>query len=482
MSHRVRLASEADVSDIKALADRHRGELGFNPRQRFLDSVHKGELLVALEAERVVGFARFHHRRDSSTTIYEIASDIHSRGIGRQLVEALRARCLEQGSRRIKLLCPVELPANDFYQALGFQRVGERSREGRKRPLYEWELPVLPPRPLRFVASLTTTTHDVKTLVRLWEAEGHSERPFDECIVTALFASPGTLKWIRHMHDHWGVQVVFDSGGFFVQQGKIAYDELFARLLQFYEQNDWASAYVLPDFVPTSRQSADEVSERVHVTASEGVKFYRRMPVELRERALGVMQGHTPEHLRLCFRAFGEAGISRIGFGSFDTGGTNSEINLLTEDSLSRLRFVRRMLLDHHKQSAGGRVPDLHLFGVSSPSMVERFPDYLATSFDSSGWIMTAGLGNVYLPFQGRRNVSHRSSSLQMGPGLSASEFYASCERTGHSCPFCSDYKKLQSDRFARMCHNVVVFSEMTAQVNARRAKTLANSSSCVPA
>jgi len=42
------------------------------------------------------------------------------------------------------------------------------------------------------------------------------------------------MSYVRHMRDAWGVSVWFDSGGFFVQQGKIRYEELFTRLLHFY--------------------------------------------------------------------------------------------------------------------------------------------------------------------------------------------------------------------------------------------------------
>jgi hypothetical protein len=270
------------------------------------------------------------------------------------------------------------------------------------------------------------------------------------------------------MRDTWGVRVVFDSGGFFVQQGKIAYEELFARLLAFYQRNDWGVAYVLPDYVPTSRQSPTEVAERVYVTAAEGVKFLRRLPPELRDRSLGVLQGHAPEHLRHCFEAFMDAGVPRIGFGSFDTSGVNAEINLLTDSARRRLDFVRHLIGEHFLHSEEGHAPDLHLFGVSVPHALDEFPRYLATSFDSSGWMRTAGLGNVYLPFQGRRNVTHGSSSLVSGRGLDAASFYAECERTGHTCPFCSDYGRLQRERFYRMWHNAVVFTEMTEAINRR--------------
>ena len=78
----------------------------------------------------------------------------------------------------------------------------------------------------------------------------------------------------------------------------------------------------------------------------------------------------------------------------------------------------------------------------------------------------TAGYGNVYLPFQGRRNVTHGASAVTSGRGLTAREFYALGEATKHSCPFRQDYGRLQTDRFARMWHNAIVFGEMTRAIN----------------
>src|SRR5918912_1773192 len=238
------------ISQVKLLADKHRLELGFHSQQTFIDSSAKNELLVAKINGAVKGFVRFHHRRDHLTTLYEIASapEARGKGVGRKLIDALVTDCKEVGSRCIRLFCPAELPANQFYKKLGFVRSSRRSHPGKSRPLNEWILPVLPRRPISFVASLTSCTRDLKHLPSTWEAEGLNGRPFDKCIITPLFIEAKSFEYVRYMHDRWGVEVFFDSGGFFVQQGKIRYDELFARLLDFYRQHDWAECYVLPDF------------------------------------------------------------------------------------------------------------------------------------------------------------------------------------------------------------------------------------------
>lgn len=460
--------SNSVVGELKSIADQHRAELGFHVRQTFIDSIAKGQLFVARLGSGAVGYVRFNHRKDRATTLYEIVTIPTARGagVGRQLVESLIKDCQAKGSRSIRLQCPVELPANGFYEKLGFERLGARSRPGRSRPLYEWQYTVLPARPIEFVASITAASQDIKNLILLWERDGQTLRPFDTCIITPLFTEPRSFEYVRYLNERWGVQVIFDSGGFFVQQGKIKYEELFTKLLDLYHQNDWATAYVLPDYVPTSRQTEMEVDERVYVTAAEGVKFFKRLTADLGKKSLGVIQGRHPNQLAHCLKSYAEAGIPRIGFGSFDTMGKNAEINIFNEEAIQRLAFIKSWITDAYRTCQIDRVPDLHLFGVSAPNVMQEFSHYLATSFDSSGWMRTAGYGNVYLPFQGRRNITHGGSAIRNGDGLSAKQFYATCEKTKHSCPFCKDFRRLQKDRFARMLHNAIVFREMTATVN----------------
>ena len=460
--------SLSDIDDVKNIAEQHRIELGFHSRQAYIESLNKGEILIAKRNNQIVGFARYHHRRDNRTTLYEIAtiSDVRGIGIGRQLIDALIADCQRVSSRCLRLSCPVELPANRFYEATGFIRSGRRSRRGRNRPLFEWQLPILPDRKLTFVASLTSTPSDLEQLIRLWESEGPDAKPFDKCIITPLFIDRKAFEYVRYMHENWGIEVVFDSGGFFVQQEKISYDELFSRLLDFYLKHDWAQTYVLPDFVPTSRQTPDEVTERVNVTASESIRFLERLPNYLQNKVLGVLQGHTPVDLKHCVDVYMTSGLQSIGFGSFDTNGVNAEINLLTDRTEKRLIFVRDLILRYFLDGKIMSPPKLHLFGVSSPNIIKKFKGFLATSFDSSGWQRTAGFGNVYLPFVGRQNVSHKSTALMISKGLTAKQFYSECERTGHSCPFCKDFPRLQEERLVRMWHNAIVFSDMMDTIN----------------
>jgi Acetyltransferases len=459
---------ETHINGAKRIADSHRPEVGFHTRQAFHDSAKRGELLVALEKDDVVGFVRFRHREDRRTTLYEIATaPSHRRsGIGKALIEALVRQCQTAGSPKILLKCPVDLDANNFYKRIGFRRHGSRSILGKDRRLFVWVLPVLLHRKLTFVASLTASTNDLCQMVDLWEQIGPTERPFEKCIITPLFIDPGALKWVKHMHQNWGIRVMFDSGGFFVQQGKIRYEDLFFHLMDFYLRNEWGDTYILPDFVPTSRSTPAEVTERVQVTIAEGIKFYNRLPNHIRTKALGVLQGHQPEHLRDCLIAFLDEGIKHVGFGSFDTSGVNAEINLITERARARLAVVQQLTHKYLRHGRSRFLPYFHLLGVGTPRLLPEFPSLMATSFDSSGWLRTAGFGNIYLPFESRRNVAHGGSALSLGIGLSAKSYYALAEQRGHSCPFCDNFRQLQSNRFYRMWHNAIVFNEMTELIN----------------
>jgi ribosomal protein S18 acetylase RimI-like enzyme len=130
----------ATFDAIKAIADKHRDELGFHTRQAFIDSASQGELIVATLGRSVAGFVRFHKRRDHAATIYEIATDParRRRGVAKQLIEATVKETRRLGARTLRLSCPAELAANDFYLAVGFSRVSPRgstpgNREKEKR-------------------------------------------------------------------------------------------------------------------------------------------------------------------------------------------------------------------------------------------------------------------------------------------------------------------------------------------------------------
>lgn len=137
---KISLAEKRDVFDIKKIIDGHRVDLGFIPKTAFSEAVEKGWLLVAKIDDVVVGFVRFRHRHDKTTTLYEIAvaNHVKRRGIGRMLIYKLIEHARQYNQLEIKLKCPANLPANHFYHALGFQLV--RVDKGKRRDLNVWRL------------------------------------------------------------------------------------------------------------------------------------------------------------------------------------------------------------------------------------------------------------------------------------------------------------------------------------------------------
>ena len=71
-----------------------------------------------MKGEFFGSMCRWHKRKDGQITIYEIVVEerIQGMGVGRHLLE----RLLEQNPTQIVAQCPADLPANGFYQHMGF--------------------------------------------------------------------------------------------------------------------------------------------------------------------------------------------------------------------------------------------------------------------------------------------------------------------------------------------------------------------------
>ena len=98
-------------------------------------SAQKGELLLVKG-----GMCHWHLRRDGQITVREIiVLPGHQRqGIGTEMIDTLKKT---YGATSIFAKCPAELPANDFYQVLGFQCEGtETTRTGRLLKLWRLDL------------------------------------------------------------------------------------------------------------------------------------------------------------------------------------------------------------------------------------------------------------------------------------------------------------------------------------------------------
>jgi ribosomal protein S18 acetylase RimI-like enzyme len=286
----VRFATEEDVPAVKAMADRHRHELGFVPAAALVEAARERQLLVAVLDGKVIGFVHFRCCRDGHATIYEIAvlPEHRQRGVGQALVEAVCQEAALRGCVVLQLKCPMGLPANEFYRRAGFTEAG--IEEGKRRPLRLWQKRLDPAfhclladqsqvanrcrsqspvanRQWLFYASAADFAWRMRRMVRLfYDAYSGAPpfHPFERQIVTPLFAPKAVLRALRA----WRAgtppvdgtippvrSVIFDSGGYQVQMGRLSFEELVERLLPFYGENAWADFLVLPDHVPRSSDS-----------------------------------------------------------------------------------------------------------------------------------------------------------------------------------------------------------------------------------
>jgi ribosomal protein S18 acetylase RimI-like enzyme len=136
----VRKARLDDLEAIKAIADSNRRELGFVRRAALSEGILRSEVYVGELGTELVGFVEYHHRRDGQTTLYHIAVAAKHRMqcVGKKLMQTLASEAIGCGKRRLVLKCPAELPANGFYQKLGFAILD--IEEGKRRFLNVWSL------------------------------------------------------------------------------------------------------------------------------------------------------------------------------------------------------------------------------------------------------------------------------------------------------------------------------------------------------
>lgn len=136
-------ASHQDIDGIKILADTNRSELGFILRVQIQEAVDQDRILVSIVESKLIGFVIYRHRkRDLQTTLAEIcvSQDYRGRGFGKELIDALMQECFNMSRSFIQLKCPVGLPANTFYEKLGFLHVS--TEPGKSRKLNVWRFQV----------------------------------------------------------------------------------------------------------------------------------------------------------------------------------------------------------------------------------------------------------------------------------------------------------------------------------------------------
>jgi len=298
---------------------------------------------------------------------------------------------------------------------------------------------------MKFVLSATINASDLRQVLSLWKASGDPRNPFENILVSPLFVAPSTFAIVKNiLKERLGSTIYFDSGGYYVQQGRIDYETLYERLQRYYREHTWADWYVLPDHVPTSKDTPDIVASKVKDTITAARVFSSEMPSSIQERLLPVVQGHTEEQIFECVENYAQLGASYFGFGSFGTSGASNQMNLVTDQALRMLKLLSGLGKEKGFRS--------HLFGVSTPPILYIFDRLGFHSFDSLAWMKAAGYGNVFLPFVRGYMVTYR---IYDRTHTYLDHFEYLKELTGHRCAFCEDFSKLTNNRMHRVLHNL---------------------------
>jgi hypothetical protein len=304
---------------------------------------------------------------------------------------------------------------------------------------------------------MTVCPSDIKKIRRHVEMAQAPVDPLRNILITPLFVAKESLELVRQMAEE-GRFVMFDSGGYYVQLGRLRYEELYMPLLKAYSCNRWASVYTLPDHVPTSQDSPDAVDLKVKNTIRFSKLFFEEMPDELKPRAMPVVHGHTYKQVDSCLQAYIRMGVNYIGFGSFGTQGHKNQVNIVTQSSLELAQYTIKI--------AHSNKIRVHLFGLGAPPYVAMLKGIQADSFDSGSWQIAAGHGMVSLPFMRFYNISHRNGMSEFQRGILPNEFESLKKITKHHCALCNDLPTLQHNKMHRAVHNLIVIAETVEFAN----------------
>src|SRR5260370_23072639 len=243
---------------------------------------------------------------------------------------------------------------------------------------------------LNFFASMTAATSDFRKIESLLQRVQSGSDPLAHVLTTRLFMNRDALGFGRRFQQERGSEICFDSAGYYVQVGKIGYHELYMKLLNCYRANRWADRYVLPDYVPLSSDTDEQVAEKVRETVYYSSLFYVEMPDELKAKAMPVVHGRTKAQVEYCLEHYLKLGVQCVRFASFGTFGKNNESNVATQLPVENARLVVEIGHRH--------VFKVHLFGLGAPALVGMLHSIGATSFDSASWFKAAGFGQVHMP------------------------------------------------------------------------------------
>lgn len=304
-----------------------------------------------------------------------------------------------------------------------------------------------------FVASVSKVDRSsFQRLIDPLKREGYFDYAFSNLMFCPLTSGPSTHELIKKLNAEHDISVSLDSGGYESQVNeKYSIRDIYQFDREYYLENEWPSEYVLPDIVPTSKDDADTIEKKVQDTISLARLLFSELPASKQMRAMPVIQGHTKEQVVSCLDAYKNLDhVSKVGFGSFATGGVSNGVNFLTEENISLLQFV---VEEAHKHDL-----EVHAFGIGGPTSIPVLYYAGVDSFDSTGWHRSGGYGNAFFPFKSRLNVTHLRD--RSGATLYKENLRQLRQETDHQCPFCTSFDQLHNDRVTRILHNLIVIRE----------------------
>ena len=306
---------------------------------------------------------------------------------------------------------------------------------------------------VKFFASLTINRCHVIKLCSLWAHATGRPFPFSHVLVSPLVLRNGVLAMLYKYRRY--STVMFDSGGFHIQQNVLRMQYAFKQLASFYRTHDWADIYVLPDYPLTSTDSIRQMAYKLRVTTRGYKSFASRLPPAFCSKLLPVVHGLTSRQVKRSTAEALKLRPRQLGFGSFGTSGTRSSVNFLTSESISMLSFFAELCKVNRVSS--------HVFGVGGPASICVLRYIPIDSFDTAGWIRAAAYGHVYVPFMGGVNVTGKGTSHRY---MSRRELKRVLGQTEHHCQFCSDDALLRESWHYRALHNFAVLFELNRRLS----------------
>lgn len=129
------LAFEDQLNQLIKITKLMTKEIGYVMPIVYREQATKGNLLLLMSGNLVVGFCNYNIRKkDGIGVIYEVGTHpvIRGKGGGVQLIKAVLEKC-----SMIQLKCPVDNKSNGFYSKIG-EKIGVEA--GKKRRLNVWQI------------------------------------------------------------------------------------------------------------------------------------------------------------------------------------------------------------------------------------------------------------------------------------------------------------------------------------------------------